>query len=95
MAAYDELRPASDSLRAVLVITDGVGSSKLTKAQVLSRKSAPTHVYWLGDKDERHLSGIADTVILGEQNLKAVLQSYFKQMAEQLKRQYVITIPSK
>ena len=98
VAAYDELRPASDSLRAVLVITDGVGSSRLTKAQVLSRKSAPTHVYWLGDyRDggERHLAGIADTFILGEQNLKAMLQNYFKQMSEQLKHQYVITIPKK
>lgn len=95
VAAYAELAPISDSLKALVLITDGVGQGGMSKQQVLQRKNATTHVYYLGSFREEQLTGIADTYIYGEQDVKNVLGRYFTQLGDSIRNQHVIRIKEK
>jgi hypothetical protein len=95
VSAYAELSSITDSLKAVLLITDGVGDGGMRKDHVLKRKNAPTHVYFLGSHRAEQLTGIADGFILGDHDVKQVLQRYFSQLSASVHNQFVIRTPEK
>lgn len=92
LAAYAALNNVPDELKAVLVITDGVGD--LNRRTVQAAKTAPTHVLFMGEHETQHLEGIADTFIYGSQDLQAVMGRYFKALSEAVAHQYVIHLPA-
>jgi len=89
--SYEQLGKAGNKLKAVIVITDGMGQSKITKADVLKKKTAPTYLYWLGSYKEEQLEGIADTYIYGKQDLKKVLSAFFSTIGSAVNSQHVIS----
>ena len=93
LETYRELDTFEGDLKGVFLITDGHGSSALTKAAVLAAKSAPTHVVWLGSFSERRLRDIADTHIYGDRDLKTLLNRYFASITHALQRHYVVSVP--
>jgi len=92
--SYEELAKAGNRLKAVVLITDGMGQSRISKEEVLKKKSAPTYVYWLGDYKEKQLEGIADTYIYGRQDARKVLGAFFSGIGGALTSQYVIRTPN-
>ena len=92
LSAFAELAAFTDQLKAVVLISDGVGDGGHTKSQVLRAKNAPLHVYFLGSHREAQLTGIADTFIYGESDIKKLLGRYFDEMARSIENLGVITL---
>lgn len=86
--------------KAVIIITDGKISDNPAKA--LSRKAALskakkdtlTFIYWLGDRDEKHLKGLADSFIKNTGSLRASIARYFHVLSDAYAKQRVLTIHS-
>jgi hypothetical protein len=87
---YDDHHVAGEHQRAVVVVTDGVGQSDLSKAAVAAKKNAVTFIYWLGDYDERRLTGLADASIYGRDDAEATLDRYFQSINDAVRAQQVI-----
>lgn len=87
---YDDHQVAGQHQRAVVVVTDGVGRSPLTKATVAAKKNAVTFVYWLGDYDEHRLTGLADASIYGRDDAEATLGRYFHSIGKAVRAQQVV-----
>jgi len=92
VAGYRDLAAITDSLKAVVLITDGVGDGGMTKQQVLQRKNAPTHTYFLGSYREQQLTGIADTFIYGDQDVRKLLGKFLEQLGDAVRNQAIITV---
>jgi len=91
LESYSELAALTGKLTAVVVITDGVGHSKISKDRITKSKSAPTYVYWLGNYKEDRLRGIADTFIYGRQDVKKLLKAYVSRIGSAVNSQHVIS----
>ena len=71
---YKEYGKISVDFKAILIITDGVGTVRyISKKDVLRLKNSPTFVYWLGDYNNQDLENIADTYIYGRKDTINVL----------------------
>ena len=92
LKAYESLGKKGNHLKAVIVVTDGVGQSNISKHKVLKAKTAPTHVFWLGNHDEQRLTGIADTFIIGKAEKQKLLERYFQQIGNAVQGQHVISL---
>lgn len=88
---YTELERLKDELTAVVIITDGVGSSNISREKMMRRKSSPTYVYWLGDYEEKRLKGIADTFIYGRKDVGRLLKNYVQRIGNAVSHQQVIS----
>ena len=87
-----------DHQKAVIVITDGrittdpAQSSARKSALLAQKRDAPTFVYWLGDREETHLPGLADHFIDNRGDVRAGLMRYFDILGAAYKKQTVLTI---
>ena len=65
--------------KAVIIITDGQISpdDEMKKALLSAKKGILTFVYFLGDKDDHHLIGLADSFLQATTDIKTSLEAYF------------------
>lgn len=89
VAAYANLKHVEKSLKAVLILTDGVGS--IDKRLVKQHKTAATHVYFLGSYRQDKLD-FADTFLFGKNDLKKMLGRYFTKIQNAINNQTVISV---
>jgi uncharacterized protein YegL len=86
--------------KAVIIITDGrvsnsaVEAAKRKEELAKNKKGIPTFVYWLGNHDEQHLRGLADSFITHQGSVKASLAKYFSIIGEGIKKERVLTLQS-
>ena len=93
--AYRDGPVDPETMRLVVVVSDGVGRSRVSYDEVMVAKNAATFVYWLGDYDEDRLKGVADTFIHGKDDIANLLGRYFGQVAGAVSNQVVISIGKK
>ena len=83
-----------DYQKAVIIITDGHISTdaKLRQEVQNAKKDVLTFVYFLGEKEGRHLVGLADAFLKSTSDIKNNLDQYFKSLSAAYRTQKVLRI---
>jgi len=83
-----------DYQKAVIIITDGQISTdaKLRSKIQNAKKDILTFVYFLGQKEDRHLIGLADAFLKNSSDIKTNLDQYFHSLSAAYRTQKVLHI---
>ena len=96
LSAYESLSRASfkDYQKAVILITDGqiYSDAQMKKKLMTAKKDILTFVYFLGDKDDQELIGLADAYLQTGANIKTSLQNYFHSLSAGYGTQKVLEV---
>lgn len=78
--------------KAVIVITDGVVTRNADQGpRVKSEKGdVRTFVFWLGDREEKHLANIADYFLARQGDVQTFLGNYFGELGEAYRNQQIL-----
>lgn len=96
LSAYNNLSQANfkDHQKAVIIITDGqIPSDDGLRAKLLSAKQdVLTFVYFLGDKNDEQLVGLANAFLAPSSDIKASLDQYFHSLGSAYNYQKVLKV---
>ena len=96
LSAYESLSQEyfKDHQKAVIIITDGQISADDEMRQKLSaaKKDILTFVYFLGEKNDQHLIGLADAFLKAATDIKTSLEQYFTSLSTAYGTQKVLQV---
>ena len=96
LSAYNNLSQATfkDHQKAVILITDGqIPADKKLRAKLLSAKQdVLTFVYFLGEKNDQQLIGLANAFLAPSSDIKASLDKYLHSLGSAYKYQKVLRV---
>lgn len=83
-----------DYQKAVILITDGQipPDEEMKKTLLAAKKGILTFVYFLGDKDDAQLVGLADAYLQATTDIKSSLQQYFRSLSTAYGTQKVLEV---
>lgn len=83
-----------DYQKAVILITDGqiLPDDEMRKKLLAAKKDTLTFVYFLGDKDDAQLVGLADAYLQARTDIKSSLQQYFRSLTTAYSTQKVLEV---
>ncbi len=94
--AYNSLSQPyfKDYQKAVIIITDGqITPDALLQAKISAAKqNILTFVYFLGEREDRYLQGIADAYLSSNADLSTDLEQYFKSLSTAYRTQKVLQV---
>ncbi|MBT3001097.1 MAG: VWA domain-containing protein [Candidatus Thiodiazotropha sp. (ex Ctena orbiculata)] len=96
LSAYESMSQLyfKDHQKAVFIITDGqISADDALKQKLLNAKGdILTFVYFLGDKEDQHLIGLADAFLKNTADIKNNLNQYFHSLSTAYITQKVLTV---
>jgi len=96
LASYENLSQPyfKDYQKAVIIITDGQIADDIALRQKLqtAKKDILTFVYFLGQKENRHLTGLADAFLKSTSDIKTSLDQYFHSLSAAYRTQKVLSV---
>ena len=96
ISAYDSLNQSyfDNHQKAVIVITDGqIASDDALRQQVVAAKNSTlTFVYFLGLREDRHLTGLADAFLHSTSDISQNLTRYFHSLSAAYRTQKVLSV---
>ena len=96
LSAYTSLDQAyfQNHQKAVIVITDGQISTNAALRQEVenAKKNTLTFVYFLGQREDRHLTGLADAFLQNSSNISQNLTQYFHSLSAAYRTQKVLSV---
>ncbi len=96
LSAYENLSQDNfkDHQKAVIIITDGQISpdDEMKEKLFASKKDILTFVYFLGERNDEHLKGLADAFLKAATDIKTSLEQYFTSLSTAYGTQKVLQV---